>query len=67
MEINLNNQVKELQPNISVKELLNEFCGDKQRGVAIAINETVVRRADWETTVLSEKDKVIIIRATQGG
>jgi sulfur carrier protein len=37
------------------------------RGVAVAVNGAVVRRADWATTCLSEGDRVEVLTATQGG
>ena len=37
------------------------------RGVAVALNGAVVRRADWATTVLNPGDAVEIVRAMQGG
>jgi len=37
------------------------------RGVAVALNGTVVRRADWATTLLNAGDTVEIVRAMQGG
>jgi sulfur carrier protein len=37
------------------------------RGVAVALNGAVVRRADWATTALSAGDTVEIVRAMQGG
>jgi sulfur carrier protein len=37
------------------------------RGVAVAINGAVVRRADWATTALNPGDTVEIVRAMQGG
>jgi sulfur carrier protein len=37
------------------------------RGVAVALNGAVVRRADWATTALSAGDSVEIVRAMQGG
>jgi len=37
------------------------------RGVAVALNGAVVRRADWATTALSPGDSVEIVRAMQGG
>lgn len=36
-------------------------------GVAAALNETVVPRAQWPSTVLSEGDRVEILTAVQGG
>jgi sulfur carrier protein len=37
------------------------------RGVAVAINGTVVPRASWSSTRLSAGDQVEIVRARQGG
>ena len=37
------------------------------RGVAVALNGAVVRRADWATTALNPGDTVEIVRAMQGG
>ena len=37
------------------------------RGVAVALNGAVVRRADWATTALNAGDVVEIVRAMQGG
>jgi sulfur carrier protein len=37
------------------------------RGVAVAVNGALVRRADWTTTELRPGDAVEIVRAMQGG
>ncbi|MDX2699431.1 sulfur carrier protein ThiS [Streptomyces ipomoeae] len=36
-------------------------------GVAAALNETVVPRAQWTSTALSEGDRVEVLTAVQGG
>jgi sulfur carrier protein len=36
-------------------------------GVAAALNETVVPRARWSSTPLSEGDRVEVLTAVQGG
>ncbi|MEV0255486.1 sulfur carrier protein ThiS [Streptomyces sp. NPDC050732] len=36
-------------------------------GVAAAVNETVVPRAQWPTTTLAAGDRVEILTAVQGG
>ncbi|MFD5076570.1 sulfur carrier protein ThiS [Streptomyces sp. NPDC058371] len=36
-------------------------------GVAAALNETVVPRARWSSTSLSEGDRVEVLTAVQGG
>jgi sulfur carrier protein len=37
------------------------------RGLAVALNGTLVRRADWAVTPLKAGDAVEIVRAMQGG
>lgn len=37
------------------------------RGVAIAVNGTVIRREAWTTTSLNAGDKIEIVHARQGG
>ncbi len=36
-------------------------------GIAIAVNEQVVRRKDWASHTLKPHDRIEIITATQGG
>lgn len=54
----------------TVKELLQqfdvEFNGDS-KGTAVALNDSVVPKSQWNQQELEEDDRVEIIRATQGG
>jgi sulfur carrier protein len=36
-------------------------------GIAIALNEVVIPRPEWAKHVLRARDRVFVIRATQGG
>jgi sulfur carrier protein len=36
-------------------------------GVAVALNDQVVPRADWKTTTVCEADRVEVLTAVQGG
>jgi len=69
MEITINNQVKNLsgQSSLTVQQLLNIEIPDKQKGIAIAINNSVVPKTEWETKTISNNDSILIIKATQGG
>ena len=40
---------------------------EKKTGLAIAVNETVVKRDEWANHRLKENDSVIIIVPVQGG
>jgi sulfur carrier protein len=37
------------------------------RGIAVAVNGEVVRRADWDATGLAPGDQVEVLTAVQGG
>ena len=36
-------------------------------GIAIAVNEEVIPRSEWGKCALRPRDRVFVIRATQGG
>lgn len=36
-------------------------------GCAVAVNDKVIRRADWDAKVLQPGDKILIIKAAYGG
>ncbi len=37
------------------------------RGIAVAVNDRVIPRSQWDDLILVENDRVEVIRATQGG
>lgn len=47
--------------------LLDHLAIQERRGMAIAVNDSVVPKSLWDTHTLSPADHVEIIRATQGG
>lgn len=49
-----------------LKDLIEEMRFST-KGIAIAVNNEVIPRLDWEETILKEHDKITIIKATQGG
>lgn len=44
-----------------------EIDPSETSGVAVALNESVVRREDWDDVRLAEDDTVEVIQAQQGG
>lgn len=64
-KISINQQEKAVQ-NTIIHLMLKEL-GIQSTGIAIAVNNKVIPRTQWETFTLAENDKVIIIHATQGG
>jgi sulfur carrier protein len=67
MRIVLNGDAIE-SPAATVRALLESRSIDPAaQGVAVAINDRVVRRSEWASTTLSDGDRVEIIAAMQGG
>jgi len=67
MEITFNNHTKQISAQTSIQIILNDLAGEKQKGIAVAVNETVIPKAQWDSYVLKQNDNVLVIKATQGG
>ena len=67
MEIKLNNQLKTFPEQCTVQQLLDEIIPEKQKGIAVAVNSSVIPKTDWSNHFLANQDEVLIIKATQGG
>ena len=62
----VNGAARVLRPGTTVRGLLSELSLERP-GVAVAVNEEVIRRGDWDRTVLTRNDRVEIIHAVGGG
>jgi sulfur carrier protein len=67
MTISVNDQSRSAVLGATLLDLLRELALAERKGVAIAVNDTVVPRATWPTHVLVEADRILVIQATQGG
>jgi sulfur carrier protein len=67
MNIFLNNKPTEVPEGCTITAMLNLLQLTAGNGTALAINSDVVARTNWDNTVLQHNDKIIIIKATQGG
>jgi sulfur carrier protein len=65
--ITLNDQPRELESPATLQGLLGDIGLAGRRGIAAAVNGEVVPRAAWAKRTLAERDRVLVIRATQGG
>lgn len=66
MMIFVNSQEYELAGPVPVSELAS-MLELPEGGVAVAVNNKIVRRDEWNTFLLKENDKVIVIKAACGG
>ena len=67
VSICVNDQPRTLAAASALADLVRELGLDGRKGVAVAVNGAVVPRAAWSTQLLTEGDRVLVIRATQGG
>jgi sulfur carrier protein len=68
MKVVLNGSAAELAPGATVREAIEALdLPADGRGVAVAVDEEVVPRTEWETTELRDGARVEVLRAIQGG
>ena len=65
MKVNINNKQTEVQAQTLAALAAEMSLPDK--GVAVAVNNRMKPRAEWEQTTLSEGDNIVIIKAVCGG
>lgn len=68
MDIIINDQPKTFQQQaLTVQQLLDLEMPDRQKGIAVALNQSVVPRTEWNNKTIAQNDRILIIKATQGG
>lgn len=68
MELSLNQEKRHIDlETVTIKQLLDIEVSQKQKGIAVAVNNTVIPKSDWNSYHLNPNDQVLIISATQGG
>ncbi len=67
MEIIFNNTTKQIKDSATVLHLVQQLLGEKLKGIAVAVNENIIPKNEWDKVVLQQKDQVLVIKATQGG
>ena len=64
----LNGEPRDVPAGLTVEALLAHVGRDPATpGVAVAVGERVVRRAEWPETPVADGDRVEVITAAQGG
>jgi sulfur carrier protein len=68
MDIKVNSETKEVSPGLTLHQLLLDLEINPSRpGIAVAIDQEVVLRTQWEATEIQPESEIEIIRAAQGG
>ncbi|OUD02417.1 sulfur carrier protein ThiS [Streptomyces swartbergensis] len=66
MNISVNGEPRDVRPGTALDTVVRSLTTSPS-GVAAALNETVVPRAQWPSTPLTEGDRVEVLTAVQGG
>ena len=68
MRINVNGTPREVTDDVTVEELIEALkLPPDGKGIAVAVNDTVVPRSRWGVVRIGENDSVEVIHAVQGG
>ncbi|UCG50677.1 MAG: sulfur carrier protein ThiS [Candidatus Latescibacterota bacterium] len=68
MQLTINGEKKDVDDVRSLEDLLTRLdLSANMKGVAVAVNDTVVPKIHWKTTRLEPGDVIEVIHAVQGG
>lgn len=64
--VNVNDTTHTINSPSNLQELLYQLQ-ISEKGIAVAVNDRIISKQDWSRHHLAEGEKVLIIKATQGG
>ncbi|UJH92069.1 sulfur carrier protein ThiS [Antarcticibacterium sp. 1MA-6-2] len=64
--VNVNNTAHTFNSPSSLQDLLTQLA-ISEKGIAVAVNNQIISRTNWNSHELADGENVLIIRATQGG
>ena len=65
-KVTINQEEVSIDGSMDLLSLL-QHQGINPVGIAVAVNNGVVKRTDWASRQLEDGDKIVVIRATCGG
>jgi sulfur carrier protein len=67
MIITINNKDCEMKDSCNLLDVLQQAQIVTNVGIAIAVNNTVVPKREWDRFIVKDKDAVLIVNAIVGG
>lgn len=67
MDIIVNGKIVSLDSGNSLMELLRNMEIERLEGLALAVNQNIVPKVNWDTHELRDNDQVLLIEAAKGG
>ena len=65
--IYINDKPQPFEQEQTLSDLFKNLNMDIAKGIAVAINNKVVPRSEWNSCMINRDDKLLLIKATQGG
>ncbi len=62
----VNDSKIEVEKHINIQQLLHK-TKTSLSGIAIAVNNEIIPKNDWNSKQIDSNDNILIIKATQGG
>ncbi len=66
MKVFVNGELREVDQITSLAELITQLDFPMAR-IAVELNRDVVRRSDWDSTMLKDEDRIEIVHFVGGG
>ncbi|WP_069660217.1 sulfur carrier protein ThiS [Arcticibacter eurypsychrophilus] len=67
MDITVNQKTYSVADVCSLQQIISVVLHSPFSGIAVAINQKIISKNDWESHFLESGDHIIIIKAAQGG
>ena len=67
MQVTINKQNYQFDEHTSLEKAIETLELKETNGIALALNEEIIPRSEWQKTILFDEDEVIIISAVAGG
>ncbi|MBC7389278.1 MAG: sulfur carrier protein ThiS [Opitutaceae bacterium] len=67
MDIYFNGDLTNISENLKLESFLHLHQLDDKKGLAVAVNNQVIPKKSWDEYILTDNDKVLVIKASQGG
>lgn len=65
--IYINDKAHVFEQEQSLHDLFFNLNMDVAKGIAVAVNNKVIPRSEWNDYRVNKSDKLLLIKATQGG
>ena len=66
MQVTINGETKNLNGELSIRDLLKELQVE-EKIVALSVNANLVKRDTWDSTLIKENDKIELLQFMGGG